>query len=291
MTPSHGSLPQVIKSLERPEGTQVFPKGRAETVRVGEFVVGRIVCEPGWHWNEQIRPVAGGESCQFHHLGVSLGGELRFRLDDGSEFSVVAGDVFDIPPGHDVWVVGDEPAVSIMWAGWRGFGKPPTAGRVVKTLVFTDIVESTRRLVTIGDGAWDRLLDSHDISVREVLDEYHGTEVDTTGDGFLVAFDGVGSALSATLTIQQRLLRHGLAIRASVHTGEVEMAPGGVRGRAVHEAARIVALAEPGEILVSDTTRELAVGFDGRFVERGRHPLAGVPGERTLFALDGAPQV
>src|SRR5690606_35200031 len=112
----------------------------------------------------------------------------------------------------------------------------------------------TRRLVTIGDGAWDRLLDIHDTSVREVLDEYHGTEIDTTGDGFLIAFDGAGVALSATLAIKEALRQHGLQIRASIHTGEVEVAPGGVRGRAVHEAARIIALAEPGEILVSNTT-------------------------------------
>lgn len=285
MTDPYGSVGQSIKTLDRPDEVQVYPNGRAETVRLGEFVVGRIVCEPGWHWGEQIKPLVGGESCQFRHVGISLGGELRFRLNDGTEFSVVTGDVFDVPAGHDVWVVGDEPAVSVMWVGWRGFGRPPVVNRVVKTLVFTDIVESTRRLVRIGDGAWDRLLDNHDISVREVLDEYHGMEIDTTGDGFLIAFDGVRMALSATLAIRQTLSRHGLRIRASVHTGEVELVPGGLRGRAVHEAARIIDLAEPGEILVSDTARELATGYDGRLVDRGHHLLAGIPGERHVFAL------
>ena len=80
-------------------------------MRLGHLEIVRVVCEPGWHWAEQIKPVAGTDSCEHHHLGVGLSGEIRFRMDDGEEFSVKGGDVFDIPPGHDVWVVGDEPSV------------------------------------------------------------------------------------------------------------------------------------------------------------------------------------
>ena len=167
-----------------------FPLGSASTVRLGELTVGRIIQQPGWRWSEHIRPIAQTASCQFHHIGVHISGRVRCRLDDGTEFEVREGDVFDIPPGHDVWVVGDEPSVQVIWGGWRGWGKPPVGERVLSTLLFTDIVGSTERASRIGDAAWDKVLEQHNERVREVLERYRGTEIDTTGDGFFATFDG-----------------------------------------------------------------------------------------------------
>ena len=93
------------KNLKAPDETLTFPKGTASTVRVGDLVVGRLEQQPGWHWSEQVKPIAGTESCQFHHIGVGISGAAMIRMDDGTEVLIEAGDVFDIPPGHDQWVV------------------------------------------------------------------------------------------------------------------------------------------------------------------------------------------
>ena len=163
-------------------------------------------------------------------------------MDDGTEFDVRAGDVFDIPPGHDTWVLGDEPAVSFIWGGWRGWGKPPVGERILTTILMTDIAGSTDRAVALGDAAWDRLLDRHHAAVREVLQRYRGTEIDTAGDGFLTMFDGAARTVQAAIDMRAAVQAIGLDIRAGIHTGEVEVVPGGIRGLAVHETARIMAL-------------------------------------------------
>lgn len=285
------SAVRYVRSLDYPDEVQTFPFGSGATVRLGDLVIGRVVCDPGWHWAEQLKSVAGTASCEFHHVGFGVSGELRFRMDDGPEFSIVAGDVFDIPPGHDVWVVGDEPAVVLMWAGWRGFGKLPTGDRVLTTMVFTDIVGSTELAADIGDLAWDQLLDHHNSLIREILEEYRGNEIETTGDGFLMTFDGAARAIRATVAMRQAVARIGQEIRCAVHSGEVEVVAGNIRGLAVHEAARILAVAGAGEILVSSTTRELAEGSGLRFADRGRHHLKGVPNVRQLFAVDAVTSI
>ncbi len=274
-----------VKNFANPDDTVAFPKGSATTVTIGEMVVARVVQEPGWRWSEHIRPTVGTPSCQFHHVGVVLSGQSRIRMDDGTELDLKPNDVFDIPPGHDAWVLGDEPAVSVIWGGFRGFGKPAMGDRVLATLLFTDIVGSTERAARIGDGPWNQLLQQHNETVREVLEQYRGAEIATTGDGFLVMFDGAARAVHAAVAIRQALQNLDLEIRAAVHTGEVEVIPGNLSGVAVHEAARIQALAEPGEILVSSTTRELATGSGLHFEDRGTHRLKGVPDERRVFAV------
>ena len=278
-----------VKNFANPDETVDFPKGSATTLTLGEMVVGRIVQEPGWRWSEHIRPTVGTPSCQFHHVGVLLSGQFRTRMDDGTELDLKPNDVYDIPPGHDTWVLGEEPAVSVIWGGFRGFGKPALGDRVLTTLLFTDIVGSTERAAHIGDGPWNRLLEQHNETVREVLERYRGAEVATTGDGFLVTFDGAARAVHAAVAIRDALRNLDLEIRAAVHTGEVEVIPGNLRGVAVHEAARILALAEPGEVLVSSTTRELASGSGLRFEDRGTHRLKGVPDERQVFAVTAEP--
>jgi class 3 adenylate cyclase len=206
-------------------------------------------------------------------------------MDDGTEFDVRAGDVFDIPPGHDNWVTGDVPAVSIVWGGWRGFGKPPVGDRVLMTLVMTDIEGSTARLASMGDGAWDRLLEHHNSSIREVIDRYRGKEIDTTGDGFFVSFDGAARAVSAAADISRTVAALGIQVRVGVHTGEVEVVPGGLRGVAVHETARIMGLAKGGEVLLSDLTMNLAQGAGLHYEDRGVQDLKGIPEPRRVFAL------
>ena len=193
--------------------------------------------------------------------------------------------MFDIPPGHDVWVVGDEPAVSIVWGGWRGWGKPPVGDRVLLTMLMTDIVESTRRLSGMGDAAWDRLLEEHNAKVRSVLERYRATEIDTTGDGFLATVDGAARAVQAAVDIRAVVRELGLQMRTGIHTGEVEMVPGNIRGLAVHETARIMALAGPDEILVSSTTRELSAGAGLTYQDHGIHQLKGVPSPRQVFKV------
>ena len=273
------------KNLATPDETLSFPKGSASTVRVGDLVVGRLEQQPGWRWSEQVKPIAGTASCQFHHIGVGISGAAMIRMDDGSELLVQAGDVFDIPPGHDQWVVGDQPAVSIIWGGWRGWGKQPAGERILTTMLMTDIVGSTDRASRIGDAAWDQLLDRHNALFREVLERYRGTEIDTTGDGFLAIFDGAARAIQAAVDIRRAVRGAGLEIRAGIHTGEVEVVPGNIRGLAVHETARIMALGTAGEILVSSTTRELVTDSGFRLDDRGEHQLKGVPNMRRVLAV------
>jgi class 3 adenylate cyclase/quercetin dioxygenase-like cupin family protein len=260
-------------------------KGSASTVKVGELVVGRLVLEPGWRWSEHVRPIAGTTSCQFHHVGFVLSGAMDGRMDDGTEFEVRPGDIFDVPPGHDNWVIGDEPMVAVLWGGWRGWGKPQVGERILTTMLITDIAGSTDRVAAVGDAAWDQLLDRHHALIREILERYRGTEIDTAGDGFLIMFDGAARAVQSALEICAAVRSMGLVLRAGVHTGEVEVVPGGIRGLAVHETARIMALGNPGDILVSSTTRELSAGSGFTYLDRGIHHLKGIPAPRRVFLL------
>jgi class 3 adenylate cyclase len=279
-----GPRPQ-IKNLGDPDEVITLDKAVAHTVQVGDLTIGRLVLQPGWRWSEHVRPVAGTDSCQFHHVGVGISGAARFLMDDGTELDVGPGDVFDIPPGHDNWVTSQEPAVTILYGGWRGWGKPPNGDRVLMSLVMTDIEESTKRLAAVGDAAWDRLLERHSTLTREVVERYRGREVDSTGDGFLLAFDGAGRAVHAALDIRQAVSAMGLQVRVGVHTGEVEVVPGGLRGVTVHETARIMSLGKGGEVLLSDITRDLSQGAPVEYEDRGLHHLKGIPRPRHVFAV------
>ena len=275
----------MVRNFSHPDESMPLAAGSAATVRIGDLMVGRLVQEPGWRWSEQVKPIAGTASCQFHHIGVGLAGKAMTRMDDGTELLVQAGDVFDIPPGHDSWVVGDEPAVSIQWGGWRGWGKRPDGDRILTTMLMTDIAGSTERAAQVGDAAWDQLLDRHHRLIREILERYRATEIDTAGDGFFAIFDGAARAIRAAVDITSAVRELGLEVRAGINTGEVEVVPGGVRGLAVHETARIMSLATGGEILVSSTTRELAVGAALQFEDRGIHELRGVPAPRRVYSV------
>ena len=133
------------KNFANPDQTIRFPKLTAELVEVGELTVGYIVTEPGWRWSVDLRPLVGGEWWQARHMGVVLSGCVALQLRDGRRLEFGPRDVFDIPPGHDGWTVGDEPCVQIEWAGLHTFAGLGTGlrGRALVTLMFADLVEST----------------------------------------------------------------------------------------------------------------------------------------------------
>ncbi|NJD27036.1 MAG: alpha/beta fold hydrolase [Chloroflexi bacterium] len=160
----------------------------------------------------------------------------------------------------------------------------PPSDRVLATLLFTDIVTSTETAARLGDRDWNALLETHRDVVRSELKRFGGREVGTTGDGFLATFDGPARAVRCGLAIVDRLAGLGIQIRAGVHTSEVVVSGNDVAGLGVHVAARIMALAKPGEVLVSSVVRDLALGSGLAFGDRGRHTLKGVDGEWSLLA-------
>jgi class 3 adenylate cyclase/DNA-binding CsgD family transcriptional regulator len=156
--------------------------------------------------------------------------------------------------------------------------------RRVRTILMTDVVGSTQTVEHLGDRAWGELVAEHDRVTRAEITLFGGNELDTTGDGFIVAFESAARAIRCALALLDRLTDLGLTIRAGIHTGEVEDVGGGARGIALHIASRISGRANPGEILVSSTTRELAAGAGLAFADRGEHLLKGVSDPRRLFA-------
>ena len=157
--------------------------------------------------------------------------------------------------------------------------------RVLATVLFTDIVDSTRRAAEIGDRDWHALLDAHDAVVRSQLVRFRGREVGTAGDGFLAMFDGPQRAIRCAMAIRDAVQALGIQVRAGLHTGECEVRGDDIGGIAVHIGARVSALAGSNDVLVSSTLRDLVIGSGLEFEERGAHELKGVPGEWHLFAV------
>jgi DNA-binding NarL/FixJ family response regulator len=158
-------------------------------------------------------------------------------------------------------------------------------GRVLATVMFSDIVSSTERAAEIGDRRWRDLLDRHDAAIRQELLRHGGREVKTTGDGFLALFDGPARAIRCAVAIRQGLLAEGVEVRIGLHAGEVELRGDDVGGIAVHLGARVVATAAPGEVVVSSTVRDLVAGSGIGFADRGEHDLKGVPDRWHLYAV------
>jgi pimeloyl-ACP methyl ester carboxylesterase len=163
----------------------------------------------------------------------------------------------------------------------------PAVERVLATVLFTDIVDSTKRAVELGDERWKELLGRHDAQVRRQLARFHGREINTTGDGFLARFDGPARAIRCAMAIRDGLRSLGLEVRAGVHTGEVELRDNDISGIAVHIAARVAAAAGAGEVLVSRIVVDLVAGSGLSFAARGEHTLKGLSGELGLFAVEG----
>jgi class 3 adenylate cyclase len=196
----------------------------------------------------------------------------KFVAVPGADYGLAVGDPDAIVDEIEEFVTGGRSA--------------PDADRVLATVLFTDIVDSTARLSELGDRQWRELLASHDVLTRRQVERYGGRLVDTTGDGLLATFDGPLRGIKCAIALRDAVHRIGLRVRAGLHTGEIERRGDDVAGLAVHIAARVQALAEPDEVLVSRTVKDLVTGAALRFADRGSHELKGVREPWELYAVD-----
>jgi class 3 adenylate cyclase len=278
--------PVEIRDLGEPEAVVTYPLGATYQVRLAGTVVSHHVLQPGWSWEEHAQAQAGTASCELHHRGIVLGGRMGVRTDEGDKVVIGRNEVFDLAPGHVTWVEGDEELVMVDWAGGAGFDvRPGESARVMATILFTDVVDSTTRAREAGDAAWTRTIAMHDNVVRTVLVGFGGREIDTAGDSFLIVFDGAERAIRCGLALVDALAAIEIPIRVGIHSGEVVLSADDVSGLAVNAAARILGEASSAEVLVSGTTRDLAEGATGlAFAPRGEHHLKGLEREYSLFA-------
>lgn len=227
-----------------------------------------------------IRPVLGAISAPT--LVVHRVDDRVIDVHNGRYFAdKISGAKYVELAGQDHWWwVGDADAVIDEIQQWiTGRRKEPEIERVLKTVLFTDIVNSTEHASRLGDKRWREVLDLHDEAIRLELDHYRGEEINTTGDGFLACFDGPARGIRCAQAIAEGAQRLGLSIRSGLHTGECERRHDDIAGIAVHVGARVAALAAAGEVFVTSTVRDLVAGSGIEFADRGRHTLKGVPGE------------
>jgi class 3 adenylate cyclase len=199
----------------------------------------------------------------------------------------IEGARFAEVPGRDLasWVGDTDALIDEVEEFVTGVRAGPSSERVLATVVFTDVVGSTERAAELGDARWKELLASHHAVVRAELASYRGREIDTAGDGFFAIFDGPARAVRCAQAMIDAVRSLGLEIRAGVHTGEVEVSRGDVRGIAVHIGARVMSVAGPSEIVVSSTVRDLVAGSGLRFEDGGEHDLKGVPERWRLYRV------
>jgi class 3 adenylate cyclase len=280
-----------VRDLGEPEAVVSHPLGETSQVRLAQTVISRHVLQPGWNWEKHARPSAGTASCELYHRGVVLSGRMGIRTDEGEELVISPNQVFDLPPGHVTWVEGDDVLVMVDWAGGAGFDpQPGREARAMATILFSDIVGSTALARDAGDTSWERTVAMHEDVVRSVLAGFGGREMETAGDSFLVLFGSAEGAIRCGLALVGALAAIQIPIRVGIHSGEVVASGDRVRGVALHAAARIVARAEAGEVLVSRITRDLTEGATGlTFESRGRHRLKGLDREHDLFAAGSSP--
>jgi class 3 adenylate cyclase len=269
--PSRVGDEQFVRNLERYFRRGASPGAAAALLRMNSYIDVRAVL-----------PTIRVPTLVLHRRGdldvdVAEGRYLASRIR-GSKFVELAGDDHVISAG-DIEAVADE--IEEFLTGTRPLPEPD---RVLATVMFTDIAGSTERAVQLGDRRWRELLAEHDGAVRRELDRFRGREVDTAGDGFLASFDGPARAVRCALSAGEAVRELGIEIRAGVHTGECELDGPKLRGIAVHTGARIASLAGPGEVLVSQTVKDLVSGSGLAFEDRGLHALKGVPGDWRVYA-------
>jgi class 3 adenylate cyclase len=187
---------------------------------------------------------------------------------------------------HGFWFESTEEWLGEVQEFLTGARAAPDVDRVLATVLFTDIVDSTRAASDLGDQRWRELLERHQREVREALDRFNGHEVKSTGDGFLATFDGPARAIHCATAILRSSEASGIGVRAGLHTGECEVMGEDIGGIAVHIAARVSAHAEPQELLVSRTVKDLVAGSGIQFTDREAHVLKGVPETWQLYAVD-----
>jgi len=215
----------------------------------------------------------------FRFLPVAHGRYLAEHIP-GARLVEVPG---DLPL---LWELPD-PVLEAVEEFLTGVDRPAVATRVLATVLFTDIVGATERAAELGDRHWRELLQVHDDLAGRLVDRWGGRLVKTTGDGILATFDGPGRAVGCAAALREELRGIGTEIRAGLHAGEVELRDGDVGGIAVHIAARVMATAGAGEIVVSRTVRDLVAGSDIVLQDRGSQRLKGVEGDWQLFLLTG----
>lgn len=274
------------KSLYTPDEVREFPRMQLNLLRIGSLMIGLGRVEPGFRWSEHVRRATDEPLCQVHHTQLLLSGRFAVEMDDGEYVEIGPNEVFDVPPGHDAWVIGDEPALIVDFLGnIEQLGRPASRDRIVTTLLMSDIVDSTATASRLGDGIWKQKLGEHDRIVRSRLERYLGEEVKTTGDGFLAMFASARAAVGCAASIRDATAAFGLPVRIGVHTGEIELLPGDIGGIAVHAAARIMAVGGASDVMVSSTTRGLIEDGGLHFVSRGMHQLKGLPSQLEVFTL------
>lgn len=274
------------RRFEDTQDVRITPGGRVEMVELDDRVVARITWEPGWRWSDVMPAITGTQFCQSHHVGYVLEGALRVQMADGVELEFHAGDVLEIPPGHDAWVVGEERVVTVDFEAMRGFAKADgRTRRQLASVLMTDIVDSTARAIALGPTAWQDVITRHNERAERAIAGFDGRMVKTTGDGVIGLFDSVESAVRAAVVIGAAVEPLGVEIRAAVHTGEIEMSAGDVRGVVVHTVARMMAVGNAGDVIVSTTVRDVLDGTDLEFEDAGRHELKGLPGDRQVYRL------
>ena len=206
------------------------------------------------------------------YLAEHIEGARRVELP-GDDILFFAGDTVSMVDAVEEFLTGRLPT--------------PDTNRVLATVVFTDLVDSTGHAVRVGDRRWREILGHHERLVRRELERFRGHEVKATGDGFLATFDGPARAVRCACAIRDAVHALGIDLRIGVHTGEIELRGEDVSGIAVHVAERVQAAAQPGEVLVSETVPRLVVGSEIEFRDRGEHHLKGLPGTWRLFEVVG----
>jgi pimeloyl-ACP methyl ester carboxylesterase len=269
--PSRVGDEQFIRNLENYLRRSASPGAAAALIRMNSYIDTR-----------EILPTIQVPTLVLHRTGdhdvnVAEGRYIAAKIP-GARFVELAG--------ADHWIsAGDTDAIADEIEEFLTGTRPaPELDRVLATVLFTDIVGSTERAAELGDRRWRELVGAHEAAVRRELDRFRGREVDTAGDGFLAAFDGPARAVRCALSAGEAVRELGVEIRAGIHTGECELDGPKVRGIAVHTGARIASLAGPGEVLVSQTVKDLVSGSGLAFEDRGVHDLKGVPGEWRVYA-------
>jgi class 3 adenylate cyclase len=271
MYPSQEDVPEFFKRWAQLDRTATTPKKAAALLRY-EFES----CDA-----RQALPLINAPTLVLHNQGnavvpIAEGRWLADHIHDAKFVSL---------SGSSVWAAFSEGAVAEITEFLTGERPPVVVDRILTTVLFTDIVDSTRRAAAMGDHRWQELLAAHHTLVRKRLREFRGVEVDTAGDGFFATFDGPARAVRCAGAITEAVATLGLHIRAGLHTGEVELHEGKVSGLTVHIGARVGAAAQADEILVTRTVTELVVGSGMSFQDRGDHELKGVPGTWRLYAV------
>src|SRR4051812_21100442 len=216
-------------------------------------------------------------------------GDVQVPVDHGRELAacIPEAKLIEYPGGDHLFTTGDvDSALGDIEEFVTGHRESSSSDfeRVLATVLFTDIVDSTRSAAAVGDQAWRRLLDSHDQLAIQTVEKHRGVLVKTTGDGMLATFDGPGRAVRCALAFGSAAKQIGLPLRAGLHTGEIELRGKDIGGIAVHAAARVMARSQPSEVLVSRVVTDLVAGAGLKFAERGSHELKGLPGRWDLFA-------